>query len=177
MTRRQVFGLTGGGVSQPTSVASQLGEEPVLLTRSFPITAAGQSRIHTGFPLMTPGAQANRRSVEHSKSEGYSVSSDPCRSARCMMPMARLPLVTSSRRSVVGRWGLCDTDLIAEAANDPEFKTHLGVVDRGGSGWLGFVGTRADQRGTRERGPCRDRARSLRSNLSRARHEFFLRQR
>src|SRR6185503_15313236 len=77
MARRQVFGLTGGGVSLPTSVASQLGEEPVLLTRSFPITAAGQSRIYTGFPLVTPGAQANRRSAEHSKSEECSVSSDP----------------------------------------------------------------------------------------------------
>lgn len=28
--------------------------EPVLLTRSFPITAAGQSRTSTGFPLATP---------------------------------------------------------------------------------------------------------------------------
>lgn len=37
-------------------------EEPVLLTRSFPITAAGQSRISTGFPLATPEKQANRRS-------------------------------------------------------------------------------------------------------------------
>jgi hypothetical protein len=37
----------------------------VLLTRSFPITAAGQSRTCTGFPLATPGTQANRRSAEH----------------------------------------------------------------------------------------------------------------
>ena len=69
MTRRQVFGLTGGGASAvPTSVASQLVQEPVLLTRSFPITAAGQSRPYTGFPLATPGIQANRRSDEHSTS-------------------------------------------------------------------------------------------------------------
>ena len=66
MTRRQVFGLTGGGAcAVPTSVASQLLQEPVLLTRSFPITAAGQSRLSTGFPLTTPGTQANRRSAEH----------------------------------------------------------------------------------------------------------------
>ncbi len=38
----------------------------MLLTRSFPITAAGQSRTSTGFPLATPGVQANRRSAEHS---------------------------------------------------------------------------------------------------------------
>ena len=38
----------------PTSVASQLVEESVLMTRSFPITAAGQSRYFTGFPLATP---------------------------------------------------------------------------------------------------------------------------
>lgn len=35
--------------------------EPVLLTGSFPLTAAGQSRNHTGFPLATPVNQANRR--------------------------------------------------------------------------------------------------------------------
>jgi len=35
------------------------------MTRSFPITAAGQSRISTGFPLATPGTQANRRSAVH----------------------------------------------------------------------------------------------------------------
>jgi hypothetical protein len=33
------------------------------MTRSFPLTAAGQSRILTGFPLATPEAQAHRRSV------------------------------------------------------------------------------------------------------------------
>jgi hypothetical protein len=32
------------------------------MTRSFPITAAGQSWCFTGFPLATPGRQANRRS-------------------------------------------------------------------------------------------------------------------
>src|ERR1700704_4613854 len=38
------------------------------MTCSFPLTAAGQSRFHTGFPLATPVTQANRRSEKHSTS-------------------------------------------------------------------------------------------------------------
>ena len=47
---RQVFGLTGL-IALLLAVASQLHSEPVPpLRRSFLFTAAGQSRIFTGFP-------------------------------------------------------------------------------------------------------------------------------
>jgi hypothetical protein len=55
--------------SLPSSQRSQC-----CVTRSFPITAAGQSRTHTGFPLVTPEVQANRRSAEHSTSDGWLLS-------------------------------------------------------------------------------------------------------
>ncbi len=54
--RRQVFGLSGvfRNGSFLLSAASQPSEEPVLKMRiSFLITAAGQLRIHTGFPFAT----------------------------------------------------------------------------------------------------------------------------
>ena len=60
MTRRQVFGLTGGGLISrnadrrsfvPCLLASlPSSREPVLMTRSFPITAAGQSRTFHRVP-------------------------------------------------------------------------------------------------------------------------------
>ena len=70
----QVFGLSGasrgggllGAASQPcitrASTFFQTSESPLRV--SFLITAAGQFRIHTGFPLSVPGTQdpgANQR--------------------------------------------------------------------------------------------------------------------
>lgn len=62
---RQVFGLMGGlliATSQP------LPRGQCILRRSFPITAAGQSRIRTGFPFQRPREGAYLGRFELSRS-------------------------------------------------------------------------------------------------------------
>lgn len=52
MTRRQVFGLADMGLSARLVVsASRSLWISALSRRSFPLTAAGQFRIRTGFPF------------------------------------------------------------------------------------------------------------------------------
>jgi hypothetical protein len=53
----QVFGLAGAAIrlnSFSTNPSSRLWRKPVVLGCSFLLTAAGQSRLHTGFPLRAP---------------------------------------------------------------------------------------------------------------------------
>jgi len=56
--RRQVFGLAG---RWPTRRGFPGGPPSAVLRLSFPLTAAGQSRILTGFPLASLAVPANRR--------------------------------------------------------------------------------------------------------------------
>ena len=59
MASRQVFGLAGDLLAP----ASQSVSEPVLRSEfSFLLTAAGQFRIHTGFPIKI-GLAASHREV------------------------------------------------------------------------------------------------------------------
>jgi hypothetical protein len=54
----QVFGLAGladrVAIGISTDPSSRLGAKPVVFGRSFLLTAAGQLRIRTGFPLTFP---------------------------------------------------------------------------------------------------------------------------
>ena len=62
--RRQVFGLAGlstGPVDFLTIAASQARAPSALWQSSFPFTAAGQSRIHAGFPFNPARQETVRR--------------------------------------------------------------------------------------------------------------------
>ena len=73
VAQRQVFGLVGGpsapGVTRSVfllAVASQPARYgPVHVTASFPLTAAGQPRIRTGFPVDSPLVLGANRRGEH----------------------------------------------------------------------------------------------------------------
>ena len=62
----QVFGLAGSACQKTTGVStnpsSRFWRKPVVFGRSFLLTAAGQSRIRTRFPLdVSPGNVTSKR--------------------------------------------------------------------------------------------------------------------